>query len=29
MTEWRTMSNGVNGKIGWLYITHPDDKPKF
>jgi hypothetical protein len=28
-TPWTTMSNGMNGKIDWYYMTHPEDKPKF
>ena len=29
LTAWKTMSNGMNGKIDWFYMTHPDDRPKF
>ena len=29
LTAWKTMSNGLHGKIDWFYMTHPEDKPKF
>jgi prepilin-type N-terminal cleavage/methylation domain-containing protein/prepilin-type processing-associated H-X9-DG protein len=29
MSSWKTMSQGLNGKTDWFYMTHPDDKPKF
>jgi prepilin-type processing-associated H-X9-DG protein len=29
MTSWQVMSNGVNGKIDWFYMTTPDHRPLF